>query len=445
MQPNQTSWKERISYGLSDTASNLVYQMIIMYLMFFYTDVYGLSVATVGTLFLAARVIDAFDSPIFGLLIDRTQTKWGKSRPWIIWMAIPFSISAILAFSTPNFSETGKVIYAYVTYIILGICYAGVNIPITSILPSMTSNINERNILVSVRMVLATVGVTIVSMGTLPLVNLLGNGSQQQGFMRTMIFYAVLAFIFLCISFKNIRERVISEKGDEALPIKTALKAVKGNVPLYILFFVAFIYTIGFVMKMQTTVYYLTYNLGRAELVGVVLGLSSLNVISYFLMPFLAKLMGKRNIMILGLSFMVVAQLSFYFANSEWIFLVGTTIGVIGQGFFQGAVFTMIADIVDYGEWKSGIRAQGIVSTIPTFSFKIGLGLGGALSAWILSAGHYIAGEKQSTQALMAIEWSFIWIPLVCFIAGIIALLFYKLDKQATQMIEELNLRRGNN
>lgn len=143
MTENQVGWKERISYGLSDTACNLVFQVIGTYLMFFYTDVFGLSLAAVGTLFLVARIIDALDAPIFGVLIDRTSTKWGKSRPYFLWLAVPFGIMATLTFFTPNLSDSGKSIYAYITYISVGIIYSGVNVPITSILPSLSSNPQE--------------------------------------------------------------------------------------------------------------------------------------------------------------------------------------------------------------------------------------------------------------------------------------------------------------
>ncbi|MCM3340883.1 MFS transporter [Paenibacillus sp. MER TA 81-3] len=167
---NQVSWKERISYGLGDTASNLVFQMITMYLMFVYTDVYGLNVAAIGTLFLVARIIDAFDSPIIGVLIDRTNTKWGKSRPYFLWLAVPFAIVAVLTFMTPDFGDTGKLVYAHITYITLGILYAAINLPLTSLLPSMTSNSQERTVVNSVRMIfgqlggLVVVGIALMSM-----------------------------------------------------------------------------------------------------------------------------------------------------------------------------------------------------------------------------------------------------------------------------------------
>ena len=179
---NQVSWKGRISYGLGDTASNLVFQMITMYLMFFYTDVYGLNVAAVGTLFLVARIIDAFDSPIIGVLIDRTNTKWGKSRPYFLWLAVPFAVVAVMTFMTPDFGDTGKLVYAYVTYITLGILYTAINLPLTSLLPSMTSNSQERTVVNSVRMIFGQLGGLVVSIGALPLVAALGKGNQQQGF-----------------------------------------------------------------------------------------------------------------------------------------------------------------------------------------------------------------------------------------------------------------------
>lgn len=217
---NQVSWKERISYGLGDTASNLVFQMITMYLMFFYTDVYGLNVAAVGTLFLVARIIDAFDSPIFGVLIDRTNTRWGKSRPYFLWLALPFAIVAVLTFMTPDIGDTGKIVYAYITYIALGILYAGINLPLTSLLPSMTSNSQERTAVNSVRMIFGQLGGLIVSIGTLPLVAAFGQGDQQQGFLWTMVLFASVAVVLFFITFANTRERVQTANGSQVVPFK---------------------------------------------------------------------------------------------------------------------------------------------------------------------------------------------------------------------------------
>ncbi|GJM76046.1 hypothetical protein HMSSN036_82620 [Paenibacillus macerans] len=155
---------------MGDTASNLVFTIVTTYLMFFYTDVYGLNVAAVGTLFLVARLIDALDGPIFGVLIDRTSTKWGKSRPYFLWLSIPFGVVAILTFMTPDLSATGKIVYAYATYIALGILYAGVNIPLSSLLPSLTSNSQERTVVNTYRMVGGQTGAFIVNAAVLPLV-----------------------------------------------------------------------------------------------------------------------------------------------------------------------------------------------------------------------------------------------------------------------------------
>lgn len=181
-EPNQVSFKEKVSYGLGDTASNLIFTVITTYLMFFYTDVYGLNVAAVGTLFLVARMIDALDGPIFGVLIDRTSTKWGKSRPYFLWLSVPFGIVAILTFMTPDLSPTGKLIYAYATYITLGILYAGVNIPLSSMLPSLTSNSQERTVVNTYRMVGGQAGAFIVNAAVLPLVAFLAVGTNSKAF-----------------------------------------------------------------------------------------------------------------------------------------------------------------------------------------------------------------------------------------------------------------------
>jgi len=254
---NQVSWKERISYGLGDTASNIVFQMITMYLMFFYTDVYGLNVAAVGTLFLVARIIDAFDSPIIGVMIDRTHTRWGKSRPYFLWLAIPFAVVAIMTFATPDFSNTGKLIYAYATYIILGILYAAINLPLTSLLTSMTSNSQERTIVNSVRMIFGQLGGLIVSVAALPLVAVFGNGNQQDGFLWTMVLFASVAVVFFFMTFANTRERVQLVGGKQTVPFKESIKALKGNYPWWLLLAINVFFWIAFTSKGQSTVFFL--------------------------------------------------------------------------------------------------------------------------------------------------------------------------------------------
>ncbi|MET1249995.1 glycoside-pentoside-hexuronide (GPH):cation symporter [Sporolactobacillus sp. STCC-11] len=437
---NVVPWKERISYGLSDTASNLVFGLITTYLMYFYTDVYGLSVATVGTLFLVARVIDAFDGPFFGILIDRTNTKWGKSRPYFLWLAVPFSVLAVLTFTTPDLSPTGKVIYAYVTYILIGILYSGINIPITSILPSLTSNSQERTVLGSVRSICGNVGSLVVSVAALPIVSVLGGGNDKKGFFLTMMIFAGIALVMFLITFKNTRERVQSSKG--IVRFKDGIKAIKGNVPWFVMIIINLIYFLAFTIRQQTTVYYFNYNLNRSDLVPIVMSLSFVSMISIFFIPTIAKYIGKRNTMALGLGLGIFGQMITGIgahASNITAVITGTIVVQLGFGFIFGLMSVMLADTVDYGEWRSGVRAQGLLTSASSFAAKFGMGIGGAVSALIMSHAGYTPGTVQSSAALTAIEFNFVWLPAFGFAIAALALCFHHVDKHETQIICELN------
>ncbi|KKI93443.1 sodium:solute symporter [Bacillus sp. SA1-12] len=444
MNENQVGWKERISYGLSDTACNLVFQVIGTYLMFFYTDVFGLSIAAVGTLFLVARVIDALDAPLFGVLIDRTNTRWGKSRPYFLWLAVPFGVMATLTFFTPDLSYQGKLIYAYITYISVGIIYSGINIPVTSILPSLSSNPQERTVLGTVRSIGGQMGAIIVTVATLPIVSVLGGGDDQKGFFWTMLIFSAFGVVMLLITFKNTKERVILP-GKKVTPFKEGIKAIRGNLPWFIMIFLNFIYWMGQTIKNQTTVYYFANNIGNAKLVPIMMSFNFITLFSLVLTPTFSKRIGKRNTMILGLVIGVIGQILISIGGTMEnipLIMAGTIIGTFGTGFILGLISVMLADSVDYGEWKNKVRAAGLLTSASSFGAKFGMGIGGALTAAILSAGGYIANQKQTDSALQAIEFNFIWLPIICSGLAIIALLFHKFDKQEKQIIKDLDERR---
>ncbi|WP_314587296.1 MFS transporter [Paenibacillus terrigena] len=444
MKERQVPWRERISYSLTDTASNLVFQVVTTYLLFYYTDSIGISAGVVGTLFLIARVIDAFDSPFFGILIDKTNTRWGKSRPWFLWLALPFSVVAVLTFSVPDISPTGQIVYAYVTYILLGILYAGINLPVTSILPSLSSNPQERTVIGVVRMICAMVGTVAVTTFTLPIVNKLGQGDDAKGFTLTMIIFASIAFVLFINAFLQTKERVGSEVTQKSLPFREGIKAIKGNSPWYIMLFLNFIFWVANIMKTQTTTYYFTYKIGRPDLIPTAMALNMVLIVTLVMVPFFTKRIGKRNTMLIGMIVSIIGQLVMFLGdqNSNIGLLLGGSVVVgLGGGFVAGLLFIMIVDTVDYGEWKTGVRAQGLLTASSSFGVKFGMGIGGALSAWMLSLSGYKAGATQSSSALFAIDMNFIWVPIICYILAVIALMFYKLDKVEKQMLADLEAR----
>ncbi|MBC6297939.1 MFS transporter [Listeria sp. FSL L7-1517] len=435
-------WKERISYGLSDTACNLAFQVIATYLMFFYTDVYGLSAAAVGTLFLVARVIDAFDGPLIGIMIDRTHTKWGKSRPFFLWFSIPFGLMCVLTFMTPDFSDGGKLVWAYVTYILVGVFYSCVNLPITSILPSLTNNPKERTILGTIRQFGGTLGQIIVTVFTLPIVAFLGAGDQQKGFFLTILLFSIVAVILLLNTFVNTRERVANVQ--KVVRLKDSIKAIKRNWPWVIMILINFIYWMAMTMKNQTTIYFFKYNLGREDLVPIIMALAFGSLLTLLFTPTVAGKFGKRNTMVIGLILAIIGQVIMGIGAhslSIAIIIAGVIVNAFGTGFISGLLSVMLADTVDYGEWKNGVRAQGLLTSASSFGAKFGMGIGGALTAGILASAGYQANQVQTASSLQAIEFNFVWLPIVGFLIASVALFFYRADKQEKTYLVELEER----
>jgi len=443
---NQMPWRERISYGLGDTASNLIFQMTTLYLMYFYTDVFGLNPAAVAVLFLVARVVDAIAEPFIGVMIDRTQTKWGKCRPYFLWLAVPFSITAVLMFLTPDFGDTGKLVYAYISYTLLGIMYSGINLPLSAILPSLTSNSNERTVINTVRMVFAIVGVVIVSAGTMPLVNAFGGGNEAKGFFVTILLFSVIALLLFLNMFVNTKERVkaIDEK---PLPFRVGVQALKGNTPWLIMLLLGLFMWITTAIQGRTSIYYMTYYMKKPELISIVNSMQLLMIVSMVFAPFAVKKIGKRNTILIG----SIVSIGGYIvaivggnAHSVPGLLSGLLISGLGMGVGAGLIFAMMADTVDYGEWRSGVRAQGLLYSASSFGVKVGMGIGGALGGLILSMGGYVAkSDVQSSSALAAISFNYLWAPIIGQVIMIILLLFYRLDKIQPVMLRELEERRN--
>ncbi|WP_175638590.1 MFS transporter [Metabacillus schmidteae] len=444
---DQVSWKERISYGLADTASNLIFVMVSTYLLYFYTDVYGIGAGVVGTLFLIVRFLDAGTDLLAGYVIDRTSTKWGKCRPYFLWLALPFAAVGVLTFLTPDLDTQGKILFAYSSYILLGLIYTFINIPLSAMLPSMSNNPQERHEVTSIRMIFGQIGGFIVSVATLPLVAYLGNGNDAKGFALTMTVFGIISIPMFINAFKNTKEREYYNSSKKSIPLKDGMKAF--NIPWLIIFTAKLAFFFVFIIRNQTTVYFLKYNFGREDIVPVVMALNYLTIVSLLLIPFVTKRLGGKKTMQFGIVVAIVGSLIIYFSSitqSIPLLLIGVGLGGLGLGFVPSLLFSLIADTIDYGEWKSGVRATGLLYSGSTFAAKFGMGIGGAAGAWLLAMYNYDpALTQQSTETLKAIEFSFIWFPVISFALVLILLQFYKLDKIHGQIIEDLRKRNNSN
>ncbi len=436
-------WRQRIGYGAADLSCNLVWQMIGLYLMFYYTDVVGLAAVQVSLLFLLTRVLDGVTDIVMGIIIDKTNTKWGKSRPYFLWGAVPFALLGILAFYVPDVGPAAKVLYAYMTYMGLSMAYTMVNIPLASILPSLTSDPQERTVLATVRIIFSFVGATAVSVLTMPMVNTLGRGSQADGFFWTMVIFSVIACLFFFFTFKNVEEKVQVQV--ENVTVKQAFSTLKGNKPYYI-FALNILFMWGsYFFQQGALIYYFTYNLDRPDLVGLIAGIGSfVPIAGTFLTPIIAKRMYKRTLFMIASVVNLAGILTMLFAGGVIpAIIVGAVIAALGFGTRQSIYFSMQADPVDYGEWKTGINAAGILSALNGFLGKVTMAVAGALFGLMLEWGHYVPNETQTTEALFAIKLGYLIIPAVLVVISMIIMSFYNLDKIYPKIRAEINARNA--
>jgi sugar (glycoside-pentoside-hexuronide) transporter len=444
---NKISYLKRFSYASSDIGGQLVFCVISFYLLYFYTDVYGISAATAGTILLVARFIDAIDAPVWGIIFDKTHSRWGKSRPWFLWLCVPFATFGVLTFLTPDLGHTAKIWYAAGTYIVASVLYTGINTPVTSILSALTPNPQERVMLTCWRMFGSKLGVLIVNLTALKMVAWLGQGDDKRGFMLTMPIYAAGTILLFLLAFRNLEEKVKEEK--QSLPIRDSFGAIKGNWPWIIIFTSSLLFWIAFIGRVSTVPYFCEYTLHRKDLIPWANAMDFTSLATVFFLPWFCKLTSKRNVWALGLLGMVIGQLIIYFGMSSgnsvgWI-AAGWIFGFLASGVAMAMPFSVLADSVDYGEWKTGVRAPGFLTAIgAAFCLKAGSGLGGAIPAWIMEASGYVPKAEQTAASLKGIDLGFIWLPAVFFALSVIPVLFYKkYEMLEPQIHAELEQRRA--
>jgi len=442
---DRISLKEKIGYGLGDTASNFVFNMVTMYLTFFYTDIFGIPAAAMGTLFLFSRIWDAVNDPIMGAVADRTNTKWGKFRPYLLWFAVPFAFLAFLTFSTPSLSGGGKIVYAWVTYILLMMAYTAINIPYSALSGVITADHRERTTLSAFRMGLANVGGLIVAAGTLPLVGMLGKGDQAKGFSLTMGVYGIIAVILFFICFSSTKERVAPPAGQKT-SLKEDLRMLTKNRPWIIIFLVGVATFTFFIVRMGVVMYYFTYVVGDQSRAGLFMTLGSVTgILAVILTKPVSSLLGKKGTFILGQAVAIASYVVFYYVSPQNLGLLYAlqVIGTAGMMMTVPLLWAMIGDTADYAEWKFNMRKTGIVFSAATFSHKFGMGLGGALTGALLTFFGYQAGAAQSAQAVNGLRLMMSYVPAAGCALTILLMLLYPLnDDQCDTMKNELAGRR---
>jgi sugar (glycoside-pentoside-hexuronide) transporter len=436
----------RLSYTSSEIAGQLVFCVISFYLLKFYTDVYGISAAAAGSILLFARCVDAIDAPVWGIIFDRTHSRWGKSRPWFLWLCVPFAVFGVLTFATPNLSPTAKIVYAAVTYVICSILYTGINTPVTSILSALTPDSHERVTLTTFRMFGSKLGVLVVNLTVLKLVTLLGHGNDRRGFMIVMPIYATGTILLYLLAFRNLEEIVPEDK--KHISIKDSLRALRGNGPWLIIFCSSLFFWIAFISRISTAPYFFQYVMHRKDLISIANSFDFVSLATILFMPYFCRRTSKRNVWVIALIGSALSQVILYFgvpSSSEPIVLAGWIAGFLTSGVAMAMPFSVLSDSVDYGEWKSGIRAVGLLTAIgAAFCLKAGSGLGGALPAWILARYAYVPNVEQTPTSLLGIQLSFIWLPALCYALAVIPVLFYhRYERLEPQIRQDLEQRRA--
>ncbi|MDF2858539.1 MAG: transporter [Neobacillus sp.] len=433
----------KLAYASTDTAGNLLYCTLTSFVLYFYTDVFGISIGTAGTILLIARIVDSFDAPIWGLIIDHTHSKHGQSRPWFLWLSVPFSLFMVLSFITPNLSTGKKAIYAVITYLITGILYTGISTPITAILPNLSNDSDERVQLNSYRMIGGNLGYFVTASFTLPLVAFFGQGNDQKGFTITVLIYGIIAALMFWFAFVKTKE--VNTTSAQSLPIRDSFKAIKSNWPWVIIVLGNIFYWLGNTVRSSTIIYYAQYNLGNKNYASVLNGLVLAQVIGVALIPFIVRRLSKTATMILGLGIASLGQIfiglsgeNFTLISASWVF------AALGTGIAVSMPFAMLSDTVDYGEWKNGIRASGFLTAIgSSFCIKMGSGIGSFLPSKIMEKFGYMPNHEQTASALGAIHFSFVWLPAICFMVGaLIMVLYFKYEKNEKNIRQQLEIHR---
>ncbi|QNM11168.1 MFS transporter [Absiella sp. AM54-8XD] len=437
-------YKQRIGYGLGDFACNLIWQVISLYLLYFYTDVMELNPMNISFMFIICRIIDGGTDLLVGFLIDKTHSRWGKSRPWFLFGAIPFALAAILAFSVPDIAPTGKLVYAYITYIFLSFMYTVVNIPLASILPALTSDMNERTVLTTYRKFFAFFGSTLVSATALTLVSMIGQGNEALGFRFVMGLFGVIGCICFFLTFLLVKENNLVQS-EKTATLKETVKSLFQNKPWKLFALnILFMWT-GYFLQSSALIYYYRYSLQKNEMAAVVATIMSIvPMFANLFVPFLSRQLGKRNLYsvtaFIQMAGLIVIMLS---GTNDAMIIFGAIISAAGYGAKESIYFSMQADPVDYGEWKTGIQASGTLSSINGFLGKVAQAIAGGLSGLLLAIGGYVNGAAiQSTQTIISINAMYLYIPIILLICSMITMHFYTLDKELPSIQKDLKTRR---
>lgn len=437
--------KEILGHAIGGVGQNFIFALWSGYMMMFYTDVFGLSAAFVGVLFFGARVWDAVNDPIMGIMADKTRTKWGRFRPWLLFMPIPIGVCLVLNFTAPNLSGTSAIIYATITYILMSMSFTAVDIPYWSMPSAMTTDPIKRTKLFSYARLSTSLASVVAGMIIIPLVNVIGKGDMKKGFFGTAVVIAIIGAVFYLISFKMTREHIAAST--EKFNYKKAIQALSQNKPLMIILVSSVAINLGMILKNSLQLYYVQYNLGTLNLIPVFSFLSLPGiVIGSLIAPKISSKYGKKNTLIGSNIVLLLAGIIFMFTpyTQVWMIILMTAIQVTVIGLAMVIVSSMIADTIEYAEWKTGQRNEGIISSTQTFTTKLAIAISGLLAGSILTASGYVPNVEQAQSTLTVFHIVSSIVPGLIGILACIPLKWYDLtEEKHLKIMEEISSRKN--
>ena len=409
MKPEKIGVLEKISYGGGDLASNIILVLSSTYVSFFYTDALGLNPAIIGSIIMFSRFADGFTDVLMGYLIDKTKSKHGKCRPWILWLSIPISIAMILIFMVPNIGSAGKYVYVAITYnLVVTFLYTMINIPYGTMTSLLSRDQQERMSINVVRMTMAQLGSLIINSLTLPFVNAVGGSSNQKSWIIVSVVYSIVAAISFIACFVNTKERVkVAQEKQEKLSFGKSLSVCVKNKYWLMLVAVFLFFIFASTFNGAVGTYYAKYIIGNENVMGYLMSVMTIPAIIFIpILAPLTKKIGKRNAAWIG-SFVSLAGQGLMLVNPtsfSWL-IVCNVIKGIGNATLNGTIFAMVADTIEYGHWKTGTRVEGMLYSSMTFGAKFASGIGNSIALSVLGkAGYDGLAAVQSESALQAIR-----------------------------------------
>lgn len=443
--PGEVKGKEMAGHAIAGVGQNLIFGLWSSYMLVFFTDVFGIAGGVAGLIMMFTRVWDAVNDPMMGVIADRTRTKWGRYRPWLMFMAIPVIIFLVLNFSTPNLSGTGKVIFAAVTYVLMSMAFTAVDVPYWTLPAAMTESVNKRTTIFSISRTTTTLASVAIGMIVIPLVNALGSGDMAQGYFRTALLIGIVGAVFYLIGFSLIREHVAPQQ-QEKFSFKKAVNIIATNKPLLMVILSMVISFSTTFLRQSMTIYYVQYNLGSLDLVPLfsLLSLAGM-LIGMVIVPMLSKRLGGKQTIIICCIASSLLNFVFFFVGYSNLSLVMVmfVLTSIPSGVVMVLISSLIANTIEYSEWKTGSRNEGLISSSQTFASKIIIAISGGLAGLVLTIINYTPAETQPTDALNMFHICMSLLPAICMLVGILPMLFYDLtDERHAEIVKELKERK---